>query len=282
MHLLLHLFSWFISILPLSWLSYLAHTLATLSFSILRIRRSLLLKNLRIAYPELSPAEHKRIAYLSVYNFILTILEFLHFRDGTIGNQTQIEGMEHIKKALEKGKGAYVICMHLGNWEAMGSAVSKQIAPVRMVLKKIGVPSVNRFVYKLREKNKFHAIQRDKKGDAFRGIQEALKNGNVVGFVMDQAKHGGPRLPFLGTPARTNTSLAAFWRKNPVPILVAYSHRLGVGKHVVHFLPEITLQMTDDAQADILNHSLYFNELLAPHIARHKEQYFWLHDRWKN
>ncbi len=281
MHLLLNLFSWFLSVLPLQVLSFLAHALATLFFSVLRIRRTLLLKNLRTAYPELSLAEQKRIAYLSVYNFILTIFEFLHVRDGSIGNQTQIVGVEYINKALEKGKGVYVICMHLGNWEAMGNAISRQIAPVHIVLKKIGSPSVNRFITKLRNKNKFYAIPRDKKGDAFRGIQQVLADGNIVGFVMDQAKIGGPRLPFLGTPARTNTSLAAFWRKNPAPILVAYSHRLEAGKHQVRFLPEITLQTTDDIQADILSHSQYFNELLAPCIEKHKEQYFWLHDRWK-
>ncbi|MBP6218643.1 MAG: lysophospholipid acyltransferase family protein [Oligoflexales bacterium] len=281
MYFAINLFSYLLSLVPLKLLPAIAHSFAFLSFSVLRLRRKLMFQNLTRAFPEMDHAERRRVAYLSVYNFILTSLEFLHFRDGSIGDQTEIIGVEHAQNALQKGKGLYVLCMHLGNWEAMGAAVSRQIAPVHIVLKKVGSPSIDRFVSELRAKNRFYAIPRQKKGDAYRGIQKNLASGHIVGFVMDQAKGSCPRLPFFGTPATTNTSLAAFWRKNPAPILLGYSYRISVGQHRVHISPEFDLQSSDNIEDDTLKNSLYFNQRLEDCIREHKEQYFWLHDRWK-
>lgn len=283
MYFVIQSFSWVLSLLPLQSLSSLAHALAFILFKVLRLRRKLLLSNLDIAFGDTLSREQKHhVAYQSLYHFILTALEFLHERKGRLSDHVTFEGEENLRQALAKGQGVYILCMHMGSWEAMGGAITRHFAPAYVLVKKVGSPGINRFVVEQRRRNSFCFIERKKKGDGMLGIVRALKEKHMVGFVMDQARPGEPKLPFFGTPAKTNTSFAAIWRRQPAPIVMSYAIRTSVGQHVVKFLPEVQgLTVSDNLEADILKHSQYFNELLESCIRQHPEQYFWLHDRWK-
>jgi KDO2-lipid IV(A) lauroyltransferase len=258
-----------------------ARALAVLLFDVLRVRRGLVLRNLGIAFPDLAAAERVRIGRLSVYNFILTTLELFRSQGTDIARDVELRGVEHARAALAKRQGAYILCFHMGNWEAMGAACTRLVAPSHVLVKKVGSASVDRFVAGLREKNGFLTVKRRKKGDGFTAIGEVLARGEIVGFVMDQARPGEPKLPFFGRPAQTNTSLAAIWRRLPAPIIPAYVHRTGVSRHVVEFFPEVELTVTDDSAADILAHSTMFNQVVEKHVRKTPEQYFWMHNRWK-
>jgi Kdo2-lipid IVA lauroyltransferase/acyltransferase len=282
LYLVLNQVSLFLARLRPSQVERFADSLTAIVFDWLRIRRGLIMKNLRIAFgKEKSEGELEAIGRASVYNFFLTIFEFLRSVKIDIARDVSIEGDEHIKGALAKGQGVYILCMHLGNWEAMGAAVSRQICPAYVLVKKVGGASVNRFVDELREKNKFYTVKRKSRGDGFRAIKDTLARGEIIGFVMDQARPGEPRVPFFGAPAKTNTSLAAIWRRAEAPIVPAYIERFGIGKHRVTFLPEVTLVKTADESADVLSHTQKFNEVVERCVTRRPEQYFWMHDRWK-
>jgi KDO2-lipid IV(A) lauroyltransferase len=259
----------------------LALGIAVLVFDVLRLRRDLVLKNLAIAFPEMPDRERVRVGRESVKNFAITALEFLRSRGTDIAADIEMRGVEHVRAALDQGQGVYVLCFHLGNWEAMGAKISRTIVPAHVLVKKVGGGGMNRFVSELREKNGFLAVKRQKKGDGMLEIAKALKRGEIVGFVMDQARPGEPRLPFFGQPAKTNTSFAAIWRRMQAPIVPAYIHRTAVSQHVIEFFPELKLAVTEDEKADIATHSTYFNEVVATHVKKHPEQYFWMHNRWK-
>jgi KDO2-lipid IV(A) lauroyltransferase len=273
--------AWLISRLSLRNVGRLATGLTWLLFDVLRVRRGLVLKNLELAFPHLSDKDRIHIGRTSVRNFALTTLEFLHSYRSDIAAQVTMIGTEHLRRVLARGQGAYILCCHVGNWEAMGAAMTRHVTPAYVLVKKVGGKSVNDFVSALREKNGFLAVKREKKGDGFKGIQAILGRGEVVGFVMDQARPGEPKLPFFGVPAKTNTSFAAIWRRHPAPIIPAYIVRHGVGEHTLYYMPELCLTQTDDAAADILRHSIEFNGVVETIVRKHPEHYFWMHNRWK-
>jgi KDO2-lipid IV(A) lauroyltransferase len=261
--------------------------IAVLLFDGLRFRRGLIVANIGVAFPEMPPAERVRTGRASVANFVLTALEFLRSVRHDIAAETELVGAEHMHAALAKGGGAYVLCCHLGSWEAMGAKVTRAVAPAHVLVKKVGGRGTDRFVTELRLRNGFLPVMRKEKGDGMRAIVKALKRHEIVGFVMDQARPGEPRLPFFGHPAKTNTSFAAIWLKVPAPIVPAYARRVGVGRHVVEFLPELALpaaaETADGAQLerDVLALSQQFNGAVEAMVRRNPSQYFWLHNRWK-
>jgi KDO2-lipid IV(A) lauroyltransferase len=274
--------SFFISKLSLRTLDRLARFLTFVLFRVFRLRRSLILKNLDIAFANEKTAEEKEeIASSCFYHFVLTSLEFLYFRKGDIAKNMSYVGAESLVRALEKGKGAYVIAMHMSNWEASASGVSKQIKPVHVVVKKVGSEGVNRFVTELRTANGMNVILRKSTGDAVRSMRNVLKKGDVVAVMLDQARPGEPFLPFFGRPAKTNTSFTAIWARIKAPVFMAYSVRLEPGKYVTYVLEEVPLQDTGDSKIDVEANSTHINQLIESCIRKCPEQYFWLHNRWK-
>jgi len=264
-------------------LERLAATLTFIIFDLLRLRRSLMLKNLDRAFgTSKTDHEKQRIARAAVDNFVQTLLETLSSFTHPLAQNIEVRGGEHLQAALAKGQGVYVLCFHMGNWEAMAAKVSKQFAPVYAVMKTIGSPGMNRFVEELRTRNGLHWIKREKKGDGFRGIREVLARGEIVGFIIDQARPGEPRLPFFGHPAKTNTSFAAIWRRIQAPIVPVHIHRESFGRHVVTCEPELTMAQTKGQVAeDVLTNSQQFNDLVEQIVRQYPEHYFWFHNRWK-
>jgi KDO2-lipid IV(A) lauroyltransferase len=256
--------------------------LTFLGFDLLRLRRATVLRNLKTAFgDEKSDEELTAIGRASVYNFMMTAFEFFRGYKTDIAGNVEIRGREHIKGALAQNRGVYILCFHMGNWEAMGAACTRNFAPSYVLVKKVGSPQVDRFVSELRDKHGFLTIKRRKKGDGYSGIRDALARNEIVGFVMDQARPGEPKLPFFGKPAKTNTSFAAIWRRVPAPIIPAFIHRTGVSRHILEFFPEVTPVLTDDAEKDITDHSVLFNQVVEKYVRLCPEQYFWMHNRWK-
>jgi len=271
-----------IGCLSLANISRFAWLLTFLIFDVFRFRRKLVLANLERAFgSDKSEEERLKIGRESVYNFVMTVLEFLVSQHKDLTADITINGIEHATAALDKNKGGYIICGHLGSWEALGAKFTKAVAPAYVVVKKVGGPGVDRFVSERRADVAFLTIDRTKKGDAYRAMVEVLKRGHMIGFAYDQARPGEPKLPFFGVPAKTNTSLAAIWRRHQAPIISAYIVREAPGKHRMEILPEIELEVTDDVHADIINHSIIFNKVLEKMVRRAPEHYLWLHNRWK-
>ncbi|MBM4252980.1 MAG: hypothetical protein FJ146_13490 [Deltaproteobacteria bacterium] len=259
----------------------LAWLLAIMAFDGLRVRRRTVLANLALAFPEKSPSERVSWGRISFYHFILTTFEFLTSSRLDLAGTVTMHDDVHLRTALAEGKGAYILCMHLGNWEAMGAACSRHFGPSHVLVKAVGTSGLNRFVSEYRERNGFHWVKRQRKGDGLKAIANILARREVVGFVMDQARPGEPKLPFFGHPAKTNTSFAAILRRYPAPVVPSFVIREGFHRHTEYFLPPVEVSFTDDAQADVLRHSAQFNKIVEDCVRRCPEQYFWLHNRWK-
>jgi KDO2-lipid IV(A) lauroyltransferase len=263
-------------------LETIAWVIAVLCFDILRLRRRVILRNLEIAFGSEKTSEDKRrIGRLSVYHFLLTIFEFFRSPYHDIAANVEMRGREHIDKILAKGQGAYIICFHIGNWEAHSPAVTRQIKPVHIVVKKVGGRSVNHFVETLRRHNTFNWIQRQQRGDAFKAMKDLLAKNEIVGFVFDQARPGEPRLPFFNKTAKTNTSFAAIRKRLPAPVVTSFARRTSLGHHIVEFGPEIDFIDSENETQDIPDHSAQINRVIAEIIRQHPEHYFWFHNRWK-
>lgn len=267
--------------MPLKVLDLCAHCLAFIFFYIIGIRRRVILKNLDIAFgSEKTRQEKLHIGFSCYYHFILTVFEFLHFRNGDLAKNTVIEGKEAIETALANGHGAYVIAMHMSNWEASASAAAQQVKAVNVVVKKVGSSSLDSFINEFRRRNGMFSIERKSRGDAIRSMRKFINKGEIVAFILDQFRPGEPYLDFFGKPASTNTSFAAIWSITKAPVFIGYSVRSQIGYHKLYF-KQLSMQDSGSSKKDVLANSQYLNHMIEKCIRKCPEQYFWLHDRWK-
>lgn len=269
--------------MPPRFLKGLARVVAFLACDVCRVRRGLVRSNLDTAFGDsLSDQEKTAILRASYYHFVLTVFEIMHTHGPEVADHCRIEGKEHLEGVLAKGQGAFILCSHLGNWEVMGAAVNRYIAPVRVLVKKVGGAGTNRFVEERRARIGFHTIGRLTPLEAVRTIQKTVRQNHVVGFVLDQSRPGEPRLPFFGKPAKTNTGLALMAARTQASVVPAFIRREDFGRHVLTFLDPLPFQEVENNRDQaILENTIAYNRSLEEMIRRNPEQYFWLHNRWK-
>ncbi|MFZ9518870.1 MAG: lysophospholipid acyltransferase family protein [Silvanigrellaceae bacterium] len=266
--------------------SFIAWTLAVIGFDVIRLRRKMVLQNIGRAFGrDANPNVCVGIGRASLANFILTTLEFFSARIVFPQQQVEFINPERMNEALGRGRGVYLMGIHMGNFELMGSAVGKNFALVHAPVKPIGKGKLALWVKARREKNGIVEIvnERGKGTSRTARLLDGLRKNEVVGFMVDQRRSKGTLLPFFGEPAWTNTSLIALWKQYEAPILPVTVARRGYNRFQVIFHDEFKIETNSLWTADefIRTNGQRMNQVVEQMIVANPKEYFWMHDRWK-
>ena len=94
------------------------------------------------------------------------------------------EGLDLLKKCLEKKKGVLFLTAHYGNWEVMGLYHGLlEICPLSSIVRKLDNPYLDNFTTKMRTATGNQIFYRD---DSLLKIVRELKNKHSVAVMMDQ------------------------------------------------------------------------------------------------
>ncbi|MGV8987339.1 MAG: lysophospholipid acyltransferase family protein [Cypionkella sp.] len=102
-----------------------------------------------------------------------------------------------------------------------------------------------------------------------------LRNGGIVGMLIDQHFHSGAPLDFLGHRALTALSAAQMALKYNCLLVPVYGIRQPDGLHFELIVEEPI------AHSDARTMTQALNDSLAAQVRLHPEQWFWVHRRWK-
>jgi len=179
-----------------------------------RIRRDVVLANLRQALPEASEAERVAVGRQAARNFGRTSAEFLRFagRDRErVGQLINIDDLEELRAALVEGKGAVIVTAHLGAWALYVGALAAGGIPSALLVGKQTNPRVDRLILGIPG----DAVRFVSKGKrAPRQILECLRDGLAVVMVADHyISSETVWAPFLGRNASTLPLLGALLAK---------------------------------------------------------------------
>ena len=189
--------------------------------------------------------------------------------DEIIAQAVNVDGWEHVEAALQAGHGVLFLTPHLGCFEIVGQFLASR-APMTVMYRRPRQGWLAHLMEAGRGTN-LKLAPADMGG--VRKLIKALKNGEMVGMLPDQAPKAGEGewAPFFGRPAYTMT-LAARLAQTDATVLLTYAERLhfGAGYHL-HFLPPVGAVKSS---ADI-------NREIEQLILRHPGQYFWGYNRYK-
>ncbi len=102
-------------------------------------RQERALSNLKLAYPELSEAERKRIARAMWENLGRTFGESFHLKEIIAQKRIRFEPMAQLEDIMRGGP--CVVCgLHLGNWELVAYASKLMGAPFTGVYQRLSNP----------------------------------------------------------------------------------------------------------------------------------------------
>ena len=176
-----------------------------LAFALLKGRRRAIIGVLKVVKPGASSSELSKFACKNLINYANNFADFLrlyHMDAKELIHITEIEGIEYLKKILQKNKGAILLSGHIGNWEVGSNFIAGYGFPVVGVAESAGPGDA---FYKLFKRYREHfgtliiSLEDPSVGFKLRGF---LKKGYMIGLIGDRNISGtGVEVNFFGRKA---------------------------------------------------------------------------------
>jgi Kdo2-lipid IVA lauroyltransferase/acyltransferase len=256
----------------------------SLAYSLLGRLRGVGLRNLRLAFPDISEDERERILRTDYRNLGWLLAEFClmpFYTPESASKSIRYEGLENYLTARDKGKGVLVLTGHLGAWELSSFYHSLMGMPMGMVIRRLDNPLVDLFVNRVRCLHGNRVIHKD---DFARGLIASMRSGETVGILMDtnMTPPQGVFVPFFGVEACTASGIARVAQKTGAAVVPGFLlWEEGEQRYVLHFGAEIPVADTGDTEADAVTNTARFTAAIEGYIRRYPEQWLWMHRRWK-
>ena len=255
----------------------LARWLGGFAFHVVRIRRGVVFTNLRLCFPEKSPAEIRSLARAHYDALALGLLESCAGWWAPTGELPphRFEGFAHLETALARGKGVILLTAHFTTLEIGGRYMIESI-PVGCLYRDPNNPVLAHIMRGQRERHMQIAIHHDD----LKGLIRALRAGLAIWYAPDQGKRtpGSEILPFFGVPALTNTATAKIAGMTGAAVVPYFARREPDHSYTLTILPALENFPSGDTAADAIR----VNRLIEEHIRLAPEQYFWVHKRFKH
>ncbi len=271
-------------VLPYSFNLRIADFLGDVTFSLLRIRREVTLKNLEMAFGKTkSESELKKIARESYRKQARSFISHLLFPALTkekILSKIEFENLRYFDEILKYGKGGILVSSHFGNWQLGGVSCKLAGYPLNFLVQRQSNPLVENLVYKYIEDKGVKVLY---KGVSAGDVMELLNSNQFVGMLPDQdAGKSGVIVNFMGKPASTHKGPAFFSLKSGAPIVVALIFQNQGDKQKLVLEKPIYPQNTGNAEEDIKNLTQAFTSIIEKYVTRYPDHWFWQHRRWKS
>jgi KDO2-lipid IV(A) lauroyltransferase len=256
----------------------------SLAYRVLPRLRRVGLRNLELAFPQLSDADREEILRRLYRNLGWLLAEFCQMPRYTQENTAgflRCEGLEHYLAARERGNGVLIVTGHLGAWELSSFYHSLMGYPMSMVIRRLDNARVDALVNGIRCRHGNRVLHKD---DFARGLLAAMRQGETVGILMDtnMTPPQGVFVPFFGHMACTASGLARVALRTGAAVLPGFMLREeSESKYVLRFGPEIGLVRSGDDERDIVENTARFTAAIEKTIREYPDQWLWVHRRWK-
>jgi len=244
--------------------------------------RRVVRENLRgsnLGLDEAAIQEVSRACFEHFGALLFTTLRLLKTTPEEVRRFTRIEGQEHLEAAFREGKGIIGLTGHIGNWEHLALAMSLGGWKLTAIGRELDNPLLEARLKAFRVKFGNSVIP---KGGALRGVIKALKEGQFLGFLLDQnAVTSGVFVQFLGRWASTFGTAGVLAVKFDLPILPVSSRVEPDGTLVVTAYPPFHAPRTGNPERDAWCATQRMTAWLEDRVRENPSQWFWMHRRFK-
>jgi len=236
-------------------------------------------RNLRIAFPEMDPAERERLAIdqweQTGRTFAeLAIMDRLTPESGRI----DIVGLERLHAIRDAGRPVVLVSGHLANFEVMAAVIMAAGVPCQVTYRAANNPYVDALIRQSRERYGIKLFA--PKGDGTRELMAGMKRGQSIALLVDQKYNQGPEVEFFGQPVNASPGAARLALKfgtvmQPLSVTRLPGVRFRVTAHEPILVPD-----TGDKAADVLAGVQAVNRFVEDRVREHPVDWFWVHKRW--
>jgi KDO2-lipid IV(A) lauroyltransferase len=151
---------------------------------------------------------------------------------------------------------------------------------LHIVVKSLKPESLNRWITDTR--SRWGTRVHDRRGSV-RNLIEALKEGNPIGFIIDQnaKRNWGVFVDFFGRPACTTDGLAQLAAIGGKPIFPVFCRRDPVTRSLIAEIGEEIVGPSDRSPEEIERVTAECTRKLEDFIRKYPDQWIWMHRRWR-
>ncbi len=239
--------------------------------------------NLRIAFPEWSDAQRKKVIRGMLRNLGWMAAEFVRLPKYTKENIEQIvvlDGHENFLEGQRRGKGVLYLTGHIGAWELSSFAHALYGFPLHYMARRIDNQKIDALV------NSYRCLPGNRpifKNESARVMLKVLKETGTVGILADQNTMPGEAVfvDFFGKQASTTAGIARVALHTDAAVVPGYAvWDESLGKYRLRFEPPVELIRTGDMERDVAENTQKFTRVIEDIIRKYPEQWVWVHGRW--
>ena len=259
--------------------------LAFIAYGVSKKYRNVVRANLNYAFDNtMSDEEITAITKYSfknlMYNF-LHLMEMRHMSTAELEKKVSVKNKEIVEKIHQQDRAIIYVASHYCSWELGAASLGYFLEPIAGVYKKMKNREYEAWLLEARAHFGNTNLE---KTNVLKPLIKLIKQKKASGILIDTNinPREGIMIEFMGKPLRQTATPAYLARKFGAAI-VPVSIRTDDEEHyelIVH--EEISVQRTEDEEADILQATQLQADWLSALIKKEPKFWFWLHKRWKN
>ncbi len=229
-------------------------------WTLLPVRKERAITNYRHAFPDRDPRELKR----TMGELVLGTSELL------AGRTIEVSGLDEVEP------GSIVLTGHCGAVDLLATSVAPQV-PCTAFVKEPTNRLARWYVRRRRAQSGGEMLPPH---NSMAAAYQALEDGRVLVFYLDQRHNRGIPVPFFGKDAWTSAAFASMAHRTRAPIYGAWTWRDEAGRctgRVERLALDIPEEREEAISAITASTQDFYERMIrtAPH------NWLWLHDRWK-
>lgn len=272
--------AWILNHLPRRWAIICGRGLGILLYSIFPYRKDVARTNLQQAFPDYSRKRRQAILRRTYQHFGIMLVDFLRMPLLSQDNLSSVIKMEEdqLQEAIRKGSGALIMSAHIGNWELIVPALTKNSYPLVTVMVPQRGPGGS-FIQSIRETTGGQWIS---KKSSTREMLRLLKEGKFLALAGDQdSRRSGIWVSFFDQQSSRPRGGAVFALQTGAPMLASWCLLRDDYRYQLKFTPIPTDNLPQGKEAAIAELTQRYLTSVEEVVRQYPEQYFWFHRMWK-
>jgi len=241
-------------------------------------QRRIVQRNLDLCFPDLSAEERERLArrYFESLGMSLAECAFAWFAsDRRLAGRFTITGLEHLRRALERGKGVILYTGHFTTLEICGRPL-KLATPLFACMFS---HRSNDLLDEVQRRGRLREAHEAFPSDNVRAMIRSLQRNAAVWYAPDQIHREGELIPFFDELAMTNVATSKLARLTGAVVLpFAFRRVAPEGRYEL----ELRAPLDDFPTHDPVEDTRRLVRHLEDFIRSAPEQYQWMHRRFKD
>lgn len=236
--------------------------------------------NLKLCFPELSETQREHLLRRHFRSLGIAVCETamaFFWSDRRLAPLAQVEGLDHLRQALARGRGVILLTCHMTHLEVSGHLLSLQ-EKISLMYRQHKNPLMDQAIRESRAARAHDTVERSD----VRAMIRELRKGHAVWYAPDQ-NYGGTTqvvfVPFFGVPALTVTTTARLAQMTGAAVIPFWPVRLEDGSgYRIRLMPALENFPGEAPEAD----AAFVNRLVEAAVREAPDQYLWVHRRFKS